>query len=178
MLEQTAMTDKYRSWIEAVSAQFGGLDLCALEVLVARDGREIVMELNDCALPLLGDSQEEDRRLISELVLHRMNVSHTVIFVFSFSFIKKKKKKKRVRWMDIGALYQEYHRESQGRFISELCKLKISALISCSFYFHLKKKKEKISSLFFIFNDVRLRKSATANFSIGHRKNSYYPVAS
>jgi glutathione synthase/RimK-type ligase-like ATP-grasp enzyme len=78
MLEQTAMTDKYRSWIEAVSAQFGGLDLCALEILVARDGREVVMELNDCALPLLGDSQEEDRRLISELVLHRMNVSHTL----------------------------------------------------------------------------------------------------
>ena len=76
MLEMTPMTDKYRGWIEAVSAQFGGLDLCALEVLVARDGREIIMELNDCALPLLGDSQEEDRRLISELVLHRMNVSH------------------------------------------------------------------------------------------------------
>lgn len=73
MLEQTPMTEKYRGWIEAVAAQFGGLDLCALEVLVARDGREIIMELNDCALPLLGDSQEEDRRLISELVLHRMN---------------------------------------------------------------------------------------------------------
>jgi hypothetical protein len=82
MLEQTPMTDKYRGWIESVSTQFGGLDLCALEVLVARDGREIIMELNDCALPLLGDSQEEDRRLISELVLHRMNVSHVLPFFF------------------------------------------------------------------------------------------------
>ena len=81
MLEQTPMTDKYRGWIESVSAAFGGLDLCALEVLVARDGREIIMELNDCALPLLGDSQEEDRRLISELVLHRMNVSHVLPFL-------------------------------------------------------------------------------------------------
>ena len=41
-------------------------------MLVARDGREIIMELNDCALPLLGDSQEEDRRLIAELVLVKM----------------------------------------------------------------------------------------------------------
>ncbi len=89
MLEQTPMTDKYRGWIEAVSAQFGGLDLCALEVLVARDGREIIMELNDCALPLLGDSQEEDRRLISELVLHRMNVSHVLPFFFFFAFSPK-----------------------------------------------------------------------------------------
>ena len=79
MLEQTPMTDKYRGWIDAVAQQFGGLDLCALEVLVARDGREIIMELNDCALPLLGDSQEEDRRLISELVLHRMNVIQSVL---------------------------------------------------------------------------------------------------
>lgn len=31
------------------------------------------MELNDCALPLLGDSQEEDRRLIAELVLVKMH---------------------------------------------------------------------------------------------------------
>ena len=75
MLEQLPMTDKYRSWIEAVAEQFGGLDLCALEVLVAKDGREFIMELNDCALPLLGDTQEEDRRLISELALHKMSVS-------------------------------------------------------------------------------------------------------
>ena len=80
MLEQLPMTDKYRSWIEAVAEQFGGLDLCALEVLVAKDGREFIMELNDCALPLLGDTQEEDRRLISELVLHKMSVSRLKIF--------------------------------------------------------------------------------------------------
>ena len=78
MLEQLPMTDKYRSWIEAVAEQFGGLDLCALEVLVAKDGREFIMELNDCALPLLGDTQEEDRRLISELALHKMSVSQNV----------------------------------------------------------------------------------------------------
>lgn len=78
MLEQTPMTDKYRGWIETVAAQFGGLDLCAIEVLVGKDGREYIMELNDCALPLLGDTQEEDRRLIAELVLHRMNVSHSL----------------------------------------------------------------------------------------------------
>jgi synapsin len=80
MLEQLPMTDKYRSWIEAVAEQFGGLDLCALEVLVAKDGREFIMELNDCALPLLGDTQEEDRRLISELVLHKMSVSQLKMF--------------------------------------------------------------------------------------------------
>ena len=75
MLEQVAMTDKYRKWVDAAADQFGGLDLCALEVLVAKDGREVIIELNDSALPLLGDTQEEDRRLIAELVIHRMNVS-------------------------------------------------------------------------------------------------------
>lgn len=51
-----------------------GLVLCCLDVRVGGDVCElIVMEPNDCALSVLGDSQEEHRRLISELVLHRMH---------------------------------------------------------------------------------------------------------
>ena len=83
MLEQLPVTERYRAWIDAVAQQFGGLDLCALEVLVAKDGREHIMELNDSALPLLGDTQEEDRRLISELVLHRMSVSNLTTAFYS-----------------------------------------------------------------------------------------------
>ena len=46
---------------------FGGLDLCSLEALVARDGTEVIIEVNDCAMGLLGESQEEDRRNIAEV---------------------------------------------------------------------------------------------------------------
>jgi hypothetical protein len=33
MLEQVPMTDKYRSWVDGVATLFGGLDICALEVI-------------------------------------------------------------------------------------------------------------------------------------------------
>lgn len=48
--------------------------MCALEVIVGRDGREAIIEVNDCALSLMGDSQEEDRRLIADLVCQKMQV--------------------------------------------------------------------------------------------------------
>lgn len=53
---------------------FGGLDICAIELLVGKDGREYIIEVNDSALSLMGDSQEEDRRHIADLVTAKMQV--------------------------------------------------------------------------------------------------------
>jgi len=74
MLEQIQMTERYKMWVDEVSELFGGLDICALEIIVAKDGREFIIEVNDSALSLVGDTQEEDRRHIAELVAHRMQV--------------------------------------------------------------------------------------------------------
>lgn len=51
-----------------------GLDICALEMVVGKDGREYIIEVNDSALTLMGDSQEEDRRHIADLVVQKMQV--------------------------------------------------------------------------------------------------------
>ncbi|XP_066260981.1 synapsin [Euwallacea similis] len=72
MLEQISMPERYKLWIDEVSDLFGGLDICALEVVVSKDGKEFIIEVNDSALTLLGDSQEEDRRHIADLVASRM----------------------------------------------------------------------------------------------------------
>ncbi|XP_021964581.1 synapsin [Folsomia candida] len=72
MLEQIPVTEKYRMWVDNVATLFGGLDVCALEVLVGKDGKEWIIEVNDSALSLMGETQEEDRRHIAELVLSRM----------------------------------------------------------------------------------------------------------
>lgn len=52
--------------------------MCALELVVGKDGREHIIELNDSATTLMGDSQEEDRRHLAELVLQRMQVSRRI----------------------------------------------------------------------------------------------------
>jgi glutathione synthase/RimK-type ligase-like ATP-grasp enzyme len=53
---------------------FGGLDICSLEAVVAKDGKEYIIEVNDSATGLLGESQEDDRKHIAELVLKNMEV--------------------------------------------------------------------------------------------------------
>ncbi|XP_058795229.1 synapsin [Phymastichus coffea] len=72
MLEQLAVTERHRAWVDQVGQLFGGLDICAIELLVGKDGREYIIEVNDSALSLMGDSQEEDRRHIADLVAAKM----------------------------------------------------------------------------------------------------------
>ena len=69
------LQDRHRAWIDLVAEMFGGLDLCSLEALVARDGTEVIIEVNDCAMGLLGESQEEDRRNIAEVRISRVRVT-------------------------------------------------------------------------------------------------------
>lgn len=85
MLEQIQMTERYKMWVDEVSELFGGLDICALEIIVAKDGREFIIEVNDSALSLMGDSQEEDRRHIAELVAHRMQVKPKLHLICYYS---------------------------------------------------------------------------------------------
>ncbi|XP_053971968.1 synapsin [Hylaeus volcanicus] len=72
MLEQLAVSERHRTWVDHVAQLFGGLDICAIELLVGKDGREYIIEVNDSALSLMGDSQEEDRRHIADLVTAKM----------------------------------------------------------------------------------------------------------
>lgn len=74
IVESSPVSDRHKSWIDEVSELFGGLDICALEIVVGKDGREYIIELNDSALTLMGDTQDEDKRLIADIVVQRMQV--------------------------------------------------------------------------------------------------------
>ncbi len=54
---------------------FGGLEICSLAVLVGKDGKETILKASDCTFTLLGDTQEEDRRMVADIVSARMQVS-------------------------------------------------------------------------------------------------------
>lgn len=51
------------------------MEVCAVSVVVGKDGREHIISACDSTFALIGDSQEEDRRQIADLVSGRMQVS-------------------------------------------------------------------------------------------------------
>jgi len=71
-IQEVPVQDKYKLWIDEVSALFGGLLLCSMEAVVDNAGKEYIIEVNDCAMGLLGDGQDEDRRNMADVVLKEM----------------------------------------------------------------------------------------------------------
>lgn len=58
-----------------VSELFGGMEICGLSIAVGKDGREYILNATDCTFALMGDTQEDDRRQIADLVVSRMQAS-------------------------------------------------------------------------------------------------------
>lgn len=64
-----------------ISELFGGMEVCGLSIVVSKDGKEYILGASDSTLPLMGESQEDDRRYIADLVVTRMQVIGSILFI-------------------------------------------------------------------------------------------------
>eukprot|EP01129_Flabellula_baltica_P015442 TRINITY_DN7875_c0_g1_i2.p1 TRINITY_DN7875_c0_g1~~TRINITY_DN7875_c0_g1_i2.p1 ORF type:complete len:225 (-),score=51.25 TRINITY_DN7875_c0_g1_i2:22-696(-) len=71
--ESMEVTDQFKMWADECSNLFGGLDMLGIDVLHTEDGRDIIIEVNDCGTGLVYEYQDEDLQHIKELVLNKMN---------------------------------------------------------------------------------------------------------
>ncbi|KAJ4455889.1 putative synapsin Ia [Paratrimastix pyriformis] len=72
-VEDVPLRPEWGRWVDECSRLFGGMDLCALDVLHRRsDDRYFILELNDSGIGLT-HRPEEDLPLVRDLVLERMS---------------------------------------------------------------------------------------------------------
>jgi glutathione synthase/RimK-type ligase-like ATP-grasp enzyme len=71
-VEDVPMTDKFKFYITEASKLFGGLDLCALDILQYK-GKDYILELNDSAIGLNPNYEKEDTERIRDYTLKKMN---------------------------------------------------------------------------------------------------------
>lgn len=81
MLEQIAVSDKHKQWADEVANLFGGLDLVTIEIVETKDNQQFIYEVTgSVGMTLMGEQQEEDRRLIAELITIKMQQALTSQF--------------------------------------------------------------------------------------------------
>ena len=73
-LKQLEMSGRYRLWLDEVSQIFGGLDMCAMEIVQSNTGKEYIIEVNDSTMELSEETREDDCQHIAELIIHKMQI--------------------------------------------------------------------------------------------------------
>jgi len=71
-VEEIALTERYKTWVDECSCLFGGLDIICVEAIHTIDDREFIVEVNNICSSICPDKKEDDMKSITNVVLRRM----------------------------------------------------------------------------------------------------------
>eukprot|EP01119_Soliformovum_irregulare_P022207 TRINITY_DN7550_c0_g2_i3.p1 TRINITY_DN7550_c0_g2~~TRINITY_DN7550_c0_g2_i3.p1 ORF type:complete len:129 (+),score=52.42 TRINITY_DN7550_c0_g2_i3:150-536(+) len=67
------VTPQYKLWIDECSQLYGGLDICALDLLHStEENKDYILELNDTAIGLVHKYEHEDMMFMRDIVMMRL----------------------------------------------------------------------------------------------------------
>ncbi|KAH3761985.1 synapsin II [Pelomyxa schiedti] len=72
ILEEIPVTDQYRLWAEECGKLFGGMDILTVDAIRTPDGKEFILEINDCASGLAPVNEHEDMEHIAEVITNKL----------------------------------------------------------------------------------------------------------
>ncbi|KAK5977360.1 Synapsin ATP binding domain protein, partial [Trichostrongylus colubriformis] len=67
VLEQIPTSERHKQYIHAICEHVGRMSICSIDILVSKEGREYVHDVND-VIAFFGESQEDDRRNTAALL--------------------------------------------------------------------------------------------------------------
>jgi len=73
VLEEIEVTDMFRAWAEECGKLFGGMDILTVDAIHTKEGKDIILEINDTASGFAPMNLEEDMCHVRDLVIQRMH---------------------------------------------------------------------------------------------------------
>ncbi|CCD72727.1 ATP-grasp domain-containing protein [Caenorhabditis elegans] len=67
VLEQISTCERHKKYLKAITDHVGPMHICSIDILVSKEGREFVHDVND-VIAYFGESAEDDRRAASLLL--------------------------------------------------------------------------------------------------------------
>ncbi|KAK6052515.1 Synapsin, ATP binding domain protein [Cooperia oncophora] len=67
VLEQLPTNERHKQYIHAICEHVGRMSICSIDILVSKEGREYVHDVND-VIAFYGETQEDDRRNAAALM--------------------------------------------------------------------------------------------------------------
>ncbi|EFP11967.1 hypothetical protein CRE_31352 [Caenorhabditis remanei] len=67
VLEQITTCERHKKYLKAITDHVGAMQICSIDILVSKEGREFVHDVND-VIAYFGESAEDDRRAASMLL--------------------------------------------------------------------------------------------------------------